>query len=373
MQAWTGMFAASQHLGVVSPDYSVFKTIVPSEIKFFEYLFRTPLMVSEFASRSRGIGTGFNRLYTSAFGDIWIAVPPLCEQRSIVQFLDYMDSRIQRLIRVKQRMIDLLAEQRSAIIHNAVTRGLDPTVDLRSTNLAWLGHIPADWKVGRLKSLMRNIVDLTDERRATDLYIAMENVESCTGKLTVHDCDVVFESQVKRFQAEDILFGKLRPYLAKVTKPTQNGVCAGEFLVLRPIQSRIDPSYMAYMLRSKPFIDEIDKSTYGAKMPRANWSFISRLEIAVPSPFQQSSIAAFLDQYTASLDAAVTSMRRVISLLLEYRIRLISDVVTGKLDVRDAAERLQVDSEDSDKQCTYAEAGEECIDSSNFSVARTAT
>ena len=121
MQAWSGMFAVSACDGVVSPDYSVFEGTVPSEVKFFEHLFKTPLLVVQFALRSKGIGSGFNRLYADDFGDVSVPVPPLPEQAAIVRFLDYCDRRIRRYIRAKQKLIALLEEQKQAIIQQSVT------------------------------------------------------------------------------------------------------------------------------------------------------------------------------------------------------------------------------------------------------------
>ena len=120
MQAWSGMFAVSDCDGVVSPDYSVFEGTVPSEVKFFEHLFKTPLLVVQFALRSKGIGSGFNRLYADDFGDVSVPVPPLPEQAAIVRFLDHADRRIRRYIRAKQKLIALLEEKREAATHDAL-------------------------------------------------------------------------------------------------------------------------------------------------------------------------------------------------------------------------------------------------------------
>ncbi|HEN47287.1 MAG TPA: restriction endonuclease subunit S, partial [Mizugakiibacter sp.] len=114
MQAWSGMFALSTYTGVVSPDYSVFGAISDVKGKFFEHLFKTPVFVDQFAQQSKGIGSGFNRLYTPDFGAVPAVIPPLPEQAAIVRFLDYVDRRIRRYIRAKQKLIKLLEEQKQA-------------------------------------------------------------------------------------------------------------------------------------------------------------------------------------------------------------------------------------------------------------------
>ena len=154
-----------------------------------------------------------------------------------------------------------------------------------------------------------------------------------------------FDSQAKRFRAGDILFGKLRPYLAKVTRPNCDGACVGEFLVLRPTQSDTGAQYMEMFLRSKKVIEVVNSSTFGAKMPRANWTFIGGLPTFLPTPSEQAAIVRFLDKATSDIDTAISRTRCQIELLREYRTRLIADVVIGKLDVREAAANLPGDSE----------------------------
>jgi len=139
MQAWSGMFAVSAHKGLVSPDYCVFEAKEELELRFFERVFKTPVVVDQFAQASKGIGSGFNRLYTPDFGAIPVAFPPLHEQAAIISFLDHADRKIRRYIRAKQKLIKLLEEQKQAIIHRAVTRGLDPNVRLKPSGVEWLG------------------------------------------------------------------------------------------------------------------------------------------------------------------------------------------------------------------------------------------
>ena len=337
MQAWSGMFAVATQGGLISPDYSLFRPITAANVKYFEYQLKTPILVRQFAQRSRGIGSGFNRLYTPDFGAVFVIAPPLAEQNAIVRYLDYVDGRIGRYIRGKEKLVALLAEEKQAVIHRAVTRGLDANVRLKHSGVEWLGDVPAHWEVRRLKVNTANVVSQTDERRHDEIYLALEHVESWTGRIREPNSNIEFDSQVKRFRAGDVLFGKLRPYLAKVTRPERNGVCVSEFLVLRPSSTTLLPCYLEQLLRSKPIIDVINSSTFGAKMPRADWRFIGNLAVPVPSPAEQAAIAAYLDKATAAIDAAVTRARRQIELMREYRERLIADVVTGKLDVRETA------------------------------------
>ena len=203
--------------------------------------------------------------------------------------------------------------------------------------------MPKHWEIRRLKTIVNHINNPTNTKDDEDLYIALENVESWTGRLLEPSIDMQFDSQVKRFKSGDVLFGKLRPYLAKVVLTKQSGVCVGEFLVLRA-KSFIVHYYLELTLRSARAIDHINSSTYGAKMPRADWSFVGTMLFPLPPLPEQTAIVEYLDAKTAKLDAAIAVARREIELMREYRERLIADVVTGKLDVREAAANLPEES-----------------------------
>jgi len=216
---------------------------------------------------------------------------------------------------------------------------LKPYPAYKDSGVEWLGKVPEHWEVRRLKTAVDHINEQTSTKSDEDLYIALEHVESWTGRLLVSSGEAQFDSQVKRFRAGDVLFGKLRPYLAKVVRPKQSGVCVGEFFVLRanPV---VAPHYLEVVLRSAPAIDFVNSSTYGAKMPRADWAFVGAMLFPLPPLPEQTAIVEYLDTQTAKIDAAIAAARREIELLREYRTRLIADVVTGKVDVREVAAQL---------------------------------
>ena len=211
---------------------------------------------------------------------------------------------------------------------------LTPYPAMKDSGVPWLGAVPEHWTTERLKSSMNNIVEQTAERRGTDLYVALEHVESWTGRLRYADLDVSFDSQVKCFRSGDVLFGKLRPYLAKVTRPTGDGVCVGEFLILRPRHSNATAPYMEQLLRSKPIIDTVNSSTFGAKMPRADWQFMGGMAIALPPLPEQAAIVRFLDHADRRIRRYIRAKQRLITLLEEQKQALIHQAVTGQIDVR---------------------------------------
>ena len=178
---------------------------------------------------------------------------------------------------------------------------------------------------------MANVVDITRESNRDDIYLALEHVESWTGKYTVGG-GVRFDSQAKRFRAEDVLFGKLRPYLAKVTRPNQSGVCVSELLVLRPRVADLSSRYLEQLLRSKQVIDAVDASTFGAKMPRADWQFIGDMRISLPPLAEQRAIARYLDYVDGRIERYIRAKERLIGLLEEQKRAVINQAVTRGLD-----------------------------------------
>ena len=211
---------------------------------------------------------------------------------------------------------------------------LPPYPAIKDSAVAWLGEVPDHWTTERLKSSMHNIVEQTTERRAADLYVALEHVESWTGRLRHAGLDVSFDSQVKCFRSGDVLFGKLRPYLAKVTRPTSDGICVGEFLVLRPRHSNATAPYMEQLLRSKPIIDAVNSSTFGAKMPRADWQFMGGMAIALPPLPEQAAIVRFLDYADRRIRRYIRAQQQLIALLEEQKQAIIHQAVTGQIDIR---------------------------------------
>jgi type I restriction enzyme S subunit len=336
MNAFMGSIGVSPMDGILSPAYAVGRPLRPMNPWYYHYLYRTPIYTSQFDRCSYGIMYERNRLYFDRFRTIPVPCPPPDEQTSMITFIRNAEWAVRQLIRKKRQMLELLNEQKQAIIQRAVTRGLDPSVGLRPSGIDWLGDVPHHWQLRRLKYLVRNVNDQVDKQQQEESYLALEHVESWTGRARAPGGMVSFDSQVKRFAAGDILFGKLRPYLAKVTRPTFRGVCVGEFLVLRPIQSEMTPALIEQKLRSAGVINIVNSSTFGAKMPRADWSFIGNLAISFPpAADEQKAVLGWVRKQTACVDIGMERAAQEIGLIREYRTRLIADVVTGKLDVRD--------------------------------------
>jgi type I restriction enzyme S subunit len=209
-------------------------------------------------------------------------------------------------------------------------RTFQPCPDHKDSDVEWLGSIPAEWQCRRLK-YCAPLINERAENLSTNLpYLGLENIESWTGKKVESEAMPEAEGQANRFRAGDVLFGKLRPYLAKVFRATGEGICTGELLVLRPRGMVQD--YLFYYILARDFISIVDSSTYGAKMPRASWNLIGNLPALIPSIPEQRAIAGFLDRETSRIDDLIVKKQRQIELLEEKRTALIRQAVTKGLD-----------------------------------------
>jgi len=198
--------------------------------------------------------------------------------------------------------------------------------DCRDSGVEWIGAAPSHWTVQPLKRHARLLTEKTDRR---DHPVALENIESWTGRFVPTETE--FEGEGVAFDAGDILFGKLRPYLAKTLVAESSGEAVGDFLVMRPTAA-VKSRFLAYQLRSREVISIVDGSTFGSKMPRASWDFVGAMPTPLPPAEEQTAIVTFLDRETAKINALVEEQRRLIELLKEKRQAVISQAVTKGLD-----------------------------------------
>ncbi|WP_419630050.1 restriction endonuclease subunit S, partial [Thiolapillus sp.] len=204
--------------------------------------------------------------------------------------------------------------------------------EYRDSGVQWLGEMPSHWETRRLKyaAPLRNIKIIAGESHLP--YVGLENIESWSGKYLVQDAANDLEGLSSRFYPGDVLFGKLRPYLAKAFLADFEGMCSSELLVLQG--KGVQPEFLVRFMLSVGFIREVDSSTYGAKMPRASWDFIGNLLVTLPPTGEQTTIAAFLDEKTTQIDQLIEKKTRFIELLKEKRAALVTEAVTGKFDAR---------------------------------------
>ena len=327
MKSWQGSYGVSLFDGIVSPAYFVYKLNFPNKV-FFNAAIRSKAYIPFFMMFSKGIRVDQWDLTPESLKQIPFFVPSPEEQEAIVEYLDKATSKIDESIKQQQEMIDLLNERKQIIINQAVCKGLNPDVPMKDSGFDWIGDIPVHWTalpIIRCCTLIRKRVETSQSLR-----ISLENIESGTGKYI--PTGSIYEGQGVEFQANDILFGKLRPYLAKVMLVEGIGEALGDIWVLRS-NSIVIPEYLRWVLSSKRIIELIDSTTYGAKMPRADWKVNSRHSIPIPPLEEQRSISNYLNKISTNIDISISLFRQIVSFLQVRKQIIINEVITGKVKV----------------------------------------
>lgn len=278
-------------------------------------------------------GSTRDKLTQADLNRIKIPMPNYEEQAQIANFLDRKTGQIDELTRIKERQVELLQEQRTALINQAVTKGLNQNVKMKPSGMEWIGKIPKHWGIRKIK----HIATLVSEKSTPEtdaIKISPENVESETGK--VLDFYSSYDSIGVKFQAGDVLFNKLRVYLSKVIFAEYSGYSLGEMIVIRTSLQQMG-KYLFYLMLSSRFIEYCNSISEGVKMPRTDVNDILNAHIPLTPYQEQAQIVKFLDRKTQQIDELIATEQRKIELLKEYRQSLISEVVTGKIDVRSEA------------------------------------
>ena len=291
-------------------------------------------------------------------GDMRIPLPSLAEQTAIVRYLDHVDRRIRRYVGAKRKLIGLLEEEKQAVINQAVTRGLDPNVRLKPSGVEWLGDMPEHWEVRRLKRVLHRLIDCehkTAPAVSASSYRVVRTSAVRGGSLSIAGTyctsEKAFAEWTRRGTLEpgDVIFTREAPAGEACVVPSSLSLCLGQRTVLMKVdRNAYDTHFLVHMLYAGPPHDEIALASRGSTVPHFNVEDIGVLPVLTPPVPEQTAIVRYLDHETSDIDTAITRARRQIELIEEYRTRLIADVVTGKLDVREAAAGLPDEAEDAD-------------------------
>ena len=332
MRMWQGALGVCPVDGLVSPAYVVARPYPGVDPTYFAALFRTRDYMAEIDSASRGIVKDRNRLYWDQFKQMQPPCPPQAEQESIMRFLDWANGRLERAIRAKRKVIALLTEQKQAIIHRAVTRGLDPSIPLKPSGIPWLGDIPQHWEVRRLKHLAwfqsgDGITSLQIE--ATGPYPVYRG-NGLRGYTTRHTHDGHYA-----------LIGRQGALCGNINY-AQGQFFASEHAVVATLHAGVSVVWFGELLR----VMNLNQYSQSAAQPGLAVERIKSLYAPVLPVREQQTIVGSFERNTAPLITAISRLEREIELLREYRTRLVADVVTGKLDVREAAAKLPEEADE---------------------------
>ena len=345
LRSFQGGIEYAREQGIISPAYTILYAEDPRNRRYLAHLFKSKPYIENLGLFVTGIRQGQNIDYEK-LGRSGLPLPPISEQTAIVRYLDYFDRRIRRYIRARQKLIRLLEEQKQVVIHRAVTRGLDPDVPLKSSGVEWLGEVPEHWEVKKLRSILRNVT----ERNCPDLPLL-----SVVREKGVILRDVSSKEENHNFIPDDLTnykvvrtgqfaMNKMKAWQGSYGVSQHDGIVSPAYFIFNLYGVQGDFFHAA--IRSRAYIPFFTHASDGVRTGQWDLSQARMREItfSVPPLPEQTAIVEYLDKTTADLDTAITRARRGIDLLQEYRTRLIADVVTGKLDVREAAAALPDES-----------------------------
>ena len=371
MNVVVGSVGLSKYFGAVSPVYYMLRAREEDDlVEYFEAIFQdvgfqrslfglgNGIMFIE--SRSSGkLNTIRLRIPMTRLKKVVLPYPAPGEQVAIVRFLDHVDRRIRRYIRVKEKLITLLEEQKQAIIHRAVTRGLGPNVRLKPSGVEWLGDVPEHWEIlqlGRLIKLLTGFPFKSEgfTKDADDIRL-LRGVNIAPGKVRWNDIvrwRISDRLSYLSFElhAGDIVLGMDRPIIqsgvrvATIEESDLPSLLLQRVARIRP-QGMLRADFLILLLAGKSFSAYLTPIFTGISVPHLSPEQIRLFRFALPGLMEQEKIVEWAVANMKTVESAVACTRREISLLREYRTRLIADVVTGKLDVRDTAALLPDEDE----------------------------
>ncbi len=364
MDAFAGAIGVSDSDGKGTPVYQVLEPTERSNSYYYSFTIREMARNQWILALAKGIRERSTDFRYDDLASQLLPIPPLPEQNAIVRYLDYMDKRIRRYINAKKKLIRLLNEQKQAIIHQAVTCGLDPNVRLKPSELEWLGDIPEHWEVRKLKFIKKPIpnsfVDgpfgsnLKSEHYVIggDVYV-VESGFITSGQFIRRKFKTITNDHfqtIKRSACSggDIIIAKIGAHygmagiLPDLDKPA---VVSGNSLKLTVNERIANSRYVHEAILTARAFGALEIIVNATAQPALSLGGLNDLSLPFPPLLEQVRLMDHLDKETEYFNMAISAIQREIDLLREYRNRLIADVVTGKLDVREAAANLPEEAE----------------------------
>lgn len=336
MQAWSGMFGCSHIEGCVSPDYSVFSPYDSNVVtEYYACLFRIPIFVQQFANASKGIGDGFNRLYTPQFHKIYAIVPSTIEQHAIVFYLDTKCSKLDTFISNKEKEITLLQEMKQRVITDAVTRGLNPNVKFKPTNIPWLPEIPEHWEEKRLSTQFTGDVQVNKD--FTVKHAFKFNYGELVPKNEVGAPEEYRDVYVRYslIKEGDILINGLNlnyDFVSqRVACAPADGIITSAYVVCRP-RKNVNYNYYTLLFKAMDSMKLFHGMGSGIRLT-LSFKELKKQLLPVPPIEEQHAIVSYITERTAKIDSLIEKLNKEIECVKEYKQRLISDVVTGQIKV----------------------------------------
>lgn len=333
MKAWQGSVAVSDYEGIVSPAYYVYHfTDDVYNKKYFHYLMRS-CYKDEFMRLSAGIRIGQWDLSSEDLDSVLVVIPTLQEQERIVSYLDEKISHIDAVISEAKASIEEYKAWKSSVIYEAVTKGLDPDVEMKDSGVERIGAIPAHWTIMRIKNVMFERTDRTIDGHEERLSVTQQYGIIKSSEIQIPNPSESFEGY-RLVNCGDIVFNKYKAHSGVFFASPYDGMVTFNYNVYRCYENQ-NPSYYEYLFHTQPFIDEFRKSVYGVgeSISPLYSKNLFPIRVIVPPYDEQNRIVSYVKDKRDKIDSLILEKESLVSDLESYKKSLIFEVVTGKRKV----------------------------------------
>jgi len=346
MLAWNGSLGFSPYNGITSPAYSIYRLSEDNITGYFHYLLRTEKYKSEFKRNSSGVIESRLRLYTDDFFKISSILPPKEEQTAIANFLDTKTAQIDRAIAQKEKLIALLKERKQIVIQQAVTKGMDKNAKMKYSGVEWIGEIPEEWEVKRLKNILNEPLMYGANESGIEYnpdlprYIRITDFSSNGTLNEEKKLSLPFEVGKKYLLDDgDILFARSGATVGKSYQfrfsMSKEKYCsfAGYLIKASPNESVILSNFLNYYTSSGSFENWKNSIFNKATIENIGADKYAELRIPIPSIREQTAIVTYIETQSAKIDKAIGLQEQQIEKLKEYKAVLVDGAVTGKIKI----------------------------------------
>lgn len=336
-QAWRGSVGISFYTGIVSPAYIVLSMNGLLNSRYANYLFRSRIMVDQYLVNSKSVGSIQRNIYWPALKRTRVVVPPRDEQDQIVRFLDWKVSMVNRLINTKRREIKAIDAMKHSVVSSAVTRGLNPNAPMKYSGVKWLGDIPAHWEAIKLRQLLHP-VSVKNHPELPLLSVVREQgviIRDTTDKEANHNFIPDDLSGYKMVKKGQLAMNKMKAWQGSYGISDYSGIVSPAYFVFDVSFDNLE--YFHYAIRSKVYVNFFAQASDGIRIGQWDLQMDKMKEIPfiVPPADEQVAIVEHIKRMLPKYDVAIEKLSEEVAALEEYKAKLIDDVVTGKLDVRD--------------------------------------
>ena len=336
-QAWRGSVGVSFHTGIVSPAYIITTLSSKLDSKYANYLLRSRVMVDQYLINSKSVGSIQRNIYWPSLKRTRIIIPPMNEQAQIVRFLDWKLSMINRLINTKRKEIKAVDAMKRSMVSSAVTRGLNPETPMKFSGVKWLGDIPEHWETIKLRQLLHP-VSIKNHPELPLLSVVREQgviVRDVTDKEANHNYIPDDLSGYKMVKKGQFAMNKMKAWQGSYGISDYTGIVSPAYFIFDVSFDNLE--YFHYAIRSKVYVNFFAQASDGIRVGQWDLQMDKMKEIPfiVPPADEQVAIVEYIKKTLPRYDVAIEKLTAEVETLEEYKAKLIADVVTGKIDVRD--------------------------------------